>query len=148
MKEIRHQTQTLMNSCVATSVAMIVDCPANEVNKFNDAYHAGEANVETMLAHYGVCCERMHTDDAVIVGYVYLVLAVSISEPGRFHMVVLDARTMDCVVYDPAKGFKDGDYEVGYYYWPEGEAPERKGVPLSAFIPVCRIKGEGWTNVD
>lgn len=148
MRQIEHQTQNMLDSCVSTCVAMLVGIPASEVEqKFHTAYHAGEVTLEVMLGEYGIHCSRMYTDDRVVFGHVYLVLACSLAQPGRFHMVILDARSIsNCKVYDPAKGFKDGEYLTSYYYWPEDEPPEQKSVQLGAFIPVVRIKGEEWNE--
>lgn len=148
MRQIEHQTQNLIDSCVSTCVAMLAGVPASEVEqKFHALYHAGGAPIEMMLAAYGVSCTKMYTDDDVVAGHVYMVLTCSLAQPGRFHMVILDARSLDnCRVYDPAKGFVDGEYHTSYYYWPEDEPPEHKAVQLGAFIPVVRIKGEEWNG--
>lgn len=142
MRQIIHQTQTSGNSCVAASVAMLVGVPVISVETlFNDRLHAGEVEIRDVLKHYGVEFTRLYADEKIHSDYLYMVQACSLTEPGRFHMVLLDART-SVKVYDPAMGFTDGAYEAAYYYWRDDEPPTRKGVCLSSFVPFFRIENK------
>lgn len=143
MRQITHQTQTFGNSCVAACVAMLASVQVVGVEMlFNDLFHSGERTARDMLKYYNIEFTRLYADEKAVMGSIYLVHACSLTEPGRFHMLVLDARTVDLKVYDPAMGFTDGQYEAAYYYWPEDEPPSRKGVPLSSFLPVFRIENK------
>lgn len=147
MRQIAHQTQTLGNSCVAACVAMLAGVQVVGVEMlFNDRFHIGEVSARDMLKHHRIEFTRLYADERAEMGHIYLVHACSLTEPGRFHMVVLDARTSDIKVFDPAMGFTDEQYEAAHYYWPEGEPPSRKGVALTSFLPVIRIDSEEFYN--
>jgi hypothetical protein len=114
-KELKHQTQPTPMSCVCTCLAMLMDCPAQEViDKYHrDYFELQVTEVHHILSHEGFIYKQGMAGQVLplLPGALYLLTVASLNIPGGLHQVLVDYRDEALpVVLDPAKGYKGRKY--------------------------------------
>jgi len=111
MRTFIQQQQPTQNSCVSTSLAMLLGRPAKEViEEFHDLYFANKAEVHDYLQVSGFEEDKDFfclgvKDQYAEWGNVYLGAAPSLNLERYLHYILLDyRRTGELVVYDPQNG--------------------------------------------
>lgn len=106
MIEITHQQQNYNNSCASACMAMLLGRTSQEVEEeFHEAYRAkGDPYLFEYAAEQGLVLEESRSTQALEPDYVYLVGVPSLNMRATMHLVVIDLRGDENVVYDPNKG--------------------------------------------
>lgn len=139
MVEIKHQQQSLANSCTSACLAMILDMPeAKVVEEFHEAYHDRDSCELDYLRKYGVeGSPVISTERYTYFGHVYTLGVPSLNLQAEMHSVVLDLRYKDnCWLLDPNRG-----REGKKYYTLEDEKGELS-VKLRGFVQDVVITAE------
>lgn len=111
-KQIEFQAMTASNTCMSACVAMLTNTPIAEViEEFHQNYYYYNAiTPEAYMASKGVGHSYESRNPKVPKGTiehgkVYLLSVPSVNGKNQNHAVILDTRSGEPVVYDPAKGF-------------------------------------------
>lgn len=113
------QQQTIHNGCVCACIAMLSGRPVEEVTK--DYHHllwGGGFRTSELLTREQIPFVVLGTEDnSVWAGRVYLACVPSLNLPGSFHAILIDARSGEMEVLDPAEEGKQRYTRENLHSW-------------------------------
>lgn len=140
MKPIRHIQQWDQRSCVAACLLMMTDLEVvQELKEGIDGLYKRSGNIHACCSLMSIPARTVNwpAGQWIAEGGIYLVYAVKETE---FHALIVDCRGSEPVVYDPARGWGDGEFVWGD---PEPGTGQRS-LRGSMYLPAIRFTDKNW----
>ena len=140
MKPIRHVQQWSRDSCLSACLLMMTDHEIiPELRESMDALYKRSGNIHACASLLSIKCRTVNWPAGQWVkgGGIFLVFVVKESE---FHALIVDVRSGEPVVYDPARGWGDGEY-----VWSDPEAGTKdRSLQHSLYLPAVEFTDRIW----
>lgn len=140
MKPIRHIQQWDQRSCVAACLLMMTDLePTEELRESIDSLYKRSGNIHACCSLMSIQARTVNwpAGQWIAEGGIYLVYAVKETE---FHALIVDVREGTPVVYDPARGWGDGEF-----IWTDKEAgTNQRELKNTMYLPAIKFTGRIW----
>lgn len=142
MKPIRHIQQWDQRSCVAACLLMMTDLEAtHELREGIDGLYKRSGSIHACCSLMSIPARTVNwpAGQWVEEGGIFLVYAVKDTE---FHALIVDCRGNEPVVYDPARGWGDGEF-----VWSDPEpCSGQRVLKNSMYLPALRFTDKNWYN--
>lgn len=101
VRNIKHQSQPAQHECVHTCLSMVTGIPLDAVRRELPERGLDDCDVFPWLVRHRILPVKEHR---WIGNGLYLCSMASLNYPAKLHMVVVDMREREIVIYDPQEG--------------------------------------------
>ena len=133
------QQQSLDDSCMSASIAMVLGVPEKHIiADFHEGYIAGTLEPRALFEDLGVPFERCYADERILQpNSIYILFIPSLNVVGGSHAIVAHiTREKHWILYDPNDGKPNRKY---YTHSPERAANEKLAYLAGDWIPGYRF---------